>query len=74
MITLHIPKLLKKNYLLFFHRVYESGNNVNFGEKKYQKSNFYKYKNVIQTDDIDFNIHLYTLLDTMIKILLDHYA
>ena len=64
--------IIKKSFTFFLLCIRKW--NVNFGEKKYQKSNFYKYKNVIQIDDIDFNIHLYTLLDKMIKILLDHYA
>ena len=32
-----------------------SGKNVNFGDKKVQKSNFYKNKIVIKIDDIDVN-------------------
>ena len=63
-----------------------SGKNMNFGDKKIQKSNFYKNKKVIRIDNIDVNkifflkknhmvqkIHLNTLLDTMIMMLLDHY-
>ena len=55
--------------------------------KKILKSDFYKNKKVNNIDDIDFNeilvskkkhmaqkIHLNTLLDTMIMMLLDHYA
>ena len=32
-----------------------SGKNVNFGDKKIKKSNFYKNKKVITIDDIDIN-------------------
>ena len=32
-----------------------SGKNVDFGDKKIKKSNFYKKKKVIKIDDIDFN-------------------
>ena len=64
-----------------------SGKNVNFGDKKIKKSDFYKNKKANKTDGIDVNkilvskeesmvqkINLNTLLDTMIMILLDHYA
>ena len=32
-----------------------SGKNVNFGDKKIKKSNFYKNKKVIRIDNIDVN-------------------
>ena len=61
--------------------------NVNFGDKKNQKSDFYKNKKVTRIDDIDANkilvskeepysakVHLNTLSDTMIMMLLDRYA
>ena len=64
-----------------------SEKNVRFGYKKNKKSDFYKNKKVNKIDDIDVNkyqflkknhmvqrIHLNTLLDTMIKMLLDHFV
>ena len=64
-----------------------SGKNINFDDKKIKKSDLYKNKKAFQIDDIDVNkilvskkepygikIHLNTLLDIMIMILLDHYA
>ena len=62
-----------------------SGKNINFDDKKIKKSIFYKNKKIYSTDDIDVNnilkinhmvikIRLNALLDTMIMILLDHYA
>ena len=64
-----------------------SEKNINFWDKKIQKSDFYKNKKVIEIDDTDANkvlvlkenhmvqeIHLNTLLDTMIMVLLDPYA
>ena len=64
-----------------------SGKNINFGVKKIKKSDFYKNKKVTNMDDIDSHkilvskeepygkkIHLNALLDTMIMMLLDHYA
>ena len=65
-----------------------SGNNINFDNKKIKISDFYKNKNkkIFNIDSIDVNkilvskkyhmakiIHLNTLLDIMIMILLDHY-
>ena len=65
-----------------------SGNNINFDNKKVKISDFYKNKNkkIFNIDSIDVNkilvskkyhmakiIHLNTLLDIMIMILLDHY-
>ena len=57
-------------------------------QKKIKRSNFYKNKKVSKIDDIDVNkilvfkeeqygikkIHLNTLLDTMARMLLDHYV
>ena len=64
-----------------------SEKNVNFGDKKIKKSDFYKNRKEIKIDDIDVNkilvskeepygskIYLNTLLDTMIMMLLEHYA
>ena len=61
--------------------------NINFDDKKIKKSDFHKNKKACQIDDIDVNkilvskkepyvkiIHLYTLLDIMIIMLLDHYV
>ena len=64
-----------------------STKNVNFGDKKNKKSDFYKNKKVTRIDDIDTNkilvskeepystkVHLNTLSDTMIMMLLDRYS
>ena len=64
-----------------------SGKNINFDDKKIIKSDFYKNKKVNSIDDIDVNkilvskknhtaqrIHLNTLLDITIMMLLDHYV
>ena len=64
-----------------------SGKNVNFGDKKILKKDFCKNKKVTNIDDTDANKILVSkeepcgtkkslnaLLDTMIIILLDHYA
>ena len=64
-----------------------NGKNIDFDDKKIKKSIFYKNKKIYSTDDIDVNnilvskkepmvmkMWLNTLLDTMIMILLDHYA
>ena len=64
-----------------------SGRNINFDNKKNQKSDFYKNKKVFQIDDVDLKkilvskktishkkTHLNTLLDIMIMMLLDHYV
>ena len=61
--------------------------NISFDDKKIKKNEFYKNKKVTSIDDIDVNkilvskeepygtrIHLNTLLDTMIMMLLDHYV
>ena len=62
--------------------------NINFDDEKIKKSEFYQ-KKAFQIDDVDVNkilvskkelfgivqrIHLNTLLDIMIMILLDHYV
>ena len=64
-----------------------SKKNVNFRDKKIFKNGFYKNKKVTRIDDIDANkilvskeesydikIHLNTLSDTMIMMLLESYA
>ena len=64
-----------------------SGKNINFGDKKIKKNEFYKNKKVFLIDDADVNkvlifkknhmtqrMHLNTLLDIMIMMLLDHYV
>ena len=61
--------------------------NISFDDKKIKKNEFYKNNKVTSIDDIDVNkilvskeepygtrIHLNTLLDTMIMMLLDHYV
>ena len=65
-----------------------SGNGINFNQKKMKISDFYKNKNkeIFNKESIDVNktlasrkvhmakiIHLNTLLDIMIMILLDHF-
>ena len=64
-----------------------SGKNINFGDKKIKKNEFYKNKKVFLIDDADVNkvlifkknhmtqrMRLNTLLDIMIMMLLDHYV
>ena len=64
-----------------------SGKNINFDDKKIKRNEFYKNKKVTWIADIDVNkilvskkenmvrkIHLNTLLDIMIMMLLDHYV
>ena len=64
-----------------------SGKKINFDDKKIKKSTFYKNKTINTIENIDVNnilvskkkhmitkIHLNTLLDTMIIILLDRYV
>ena len=61
--------------------------NISFEDRKIKKSDFYKNKKVIKIDDIDVKkmlvskeepyvqkINQSTLLDTMVMMLLDHYA
>ena len=56
MITLRIPKLLQRNSYFFFSlSIRMSGKNVNFRDKKFKKSDFYKNKKVTNIDDIDAN-------------------
>ena len=63
------------------------GKNINFDDKKIRKSEFYKYKKVFKIDHIDVNkilvskkpqmaqrMHLNTLSDIIIMILLDHFV
>ena len=87
-ITPYTHKSFIKNVFTFFSsRIRMIGKNANFGDKKNKKSNFYKNQNVTKIDQIDVNkilvskeelyvqeIHLNTLSDTMIMMLLDHYA
>ena len=65
-----------------------SGKSIKFGDKEINKSNFYKNKKTFKAEDIDISkilvslknnmvkkgIHLRTLLDTMMMMLLDHYV
>ena len=64
-----------------------SGKNINFEDEKIKKSEFYKNKKVNSIDNIDVikyqflkknhtakRIHLNTLLDIMIMMLLNHYV
>ena len=64
-----------------------SGKNVNFGDKKVKKRDFYKNKKVIKIENIDVNKillfkeeplgktnYLNILLDIMMMMLSDHYA
>ena len=64
-----------------------SGKNINFEDKKINKSNFYKNKKLFKIEDIDINnilnskkescaqkIHLNTLLDIMMMMSLDIYV
>ena len=66
-----------------------SGKSINFNDIKIKKSDFYENKKINNIEDINVDnilvskkepygtkkkIHLNTLLDIMITILLDHYA
>ena len=64
-----------------------SSKSVNFDYKKFKKTDFYKNKKVAKIDDVDVSkilvskeksygtkIHLNTLLDIKIMMLLDHYV
>ena len=64
-----------------------SGKSINLDDKKINKSNFYKNKELFNLNDIDVNkiliskkesyctkIHLNTSLDIMMMMLLDHYV
>ena len=87
MITSQIPKIVIKRFTFFSYSIRMSGKEVNFEYEKIKKSNFYKNKRVIRIDNIDVDKilvskeepcdsknSLNTLLDTMIRVLLDHYA
>ena len=60
-----------------------SGKSINFDNNKIKKSNFYKNKKIFKIDDLEIlvskkepygkKIHLNTLLDIMIMMLLDLY-
>ena len=82
-ISLHIYPNCYKKFFAFVFIKYKNERN----ECKFEKSDFYKNKKVTNIDAIDVNktlvskeersgkkIHLSTLLDTMIMMLLDHYA
>ena len=73
--------------LSFLQHLRMSGKNINFDDKKIKRNEFYKNKKVTWIDDIDVNkilvskkenmvrkIHLNTLLDIMIMMLLEHYV
>ena len=75
--------------MTFLYNIYikMSGKNINFDDKKIKRSSFYKNKKINNIEDIDVNnilvskkshtvqkILLNTLSDTMIMIILDHYA
>ena len=64
-----------------------NGKRIIFEDKKINKSTLYKNKKLFNIRDLDVNkilvskkesyctkIHLYTLLDIMMKMLLDHYV
>ena len=56
MITAHIPKLLlKKFYFFSLQSIRMTGENINFDDKKIEKSDFYKNKKIFNIDDIDVN-------------------
>ena len=46
---------IKKNYIFPLNSIKMSTKNINFGNKKIKKSDFYKNKKVFQIDDIDVN-------------------
>ena len=48
-------QIIIKKILLFLSCIRTSGKNVNFGDKKLKKSDFYKNNKVIKIDDIDVN-------------------
>ena len=63
------------------------GKNINFNDKKFNKSNFFKNKKLFKIDDIDINeilvskknhmvkkANLNALLGMMIVMILDHYV
>ena len=74
-------------YFFSLQYIRVSGKNINFNNKKIKKRIFYKNKTINTIENIDVNnilvskkkhmitkIHLNTLLDTMIIILLDRYV
>ena len=74
-------------YFFSLQYIRVSGKNINFNNKKIKKRIFYKNKTINTIENIDVNnilvskkkhmitkIHLNTLLDTMIMILLDRYV
>ena len=55
-ITLCTPKIIIKKFYFFSpSSIRTSGKNINFGDKKLKKSNFYKNKKVTKIDEIDVN-------------------
>ena len=86
MVTLLTPKL-QKNFFSPCIRMSEKNLNCGDKKKKIKKSDFYKNKKITKIDQIDVNgilvskeepyvqkIHLNTSSDTMIMMLLGHYA
>ena len=56
MITVHIPKIIIKIFLLFsLMYIRMSGKSVSFDDKKIKRSDFYKNKKVFQIDNIEAN-------------------
>ena len=54
--SLHVhPNHYRKNFTFFSASVRTSGQNVNFENKKIEKSNFYNNEKVTKIDDIDVN-------------------
>ena len=79
--------IIKKIHFFSSESIKMSGKNIKFDDKKIEKSDSYKNKKIINIDDIDVNkilvsekepygqkMHLNTLIDTMIMMLLDHYV
>ena len=54
------PNCYKKHLAFLPPSIRISGNNVNFGDKKIKKSDFYKDKKVTKVDEIDVNKILVT--------------
>ena len=56
MITVHIPKIIIKIFLLFsLMYIRMSGKSVSFDDKKIKRSDFYKNKKVFQIDNTEAN-------------------
>ena len=56
MITVHIPKIIIKIFLLFsLMYIRMSGKSVSFNDKKIKRSDFYKNKKVFQIDNTEAN-------------------